>query len=902
MLAGANRFTFRSLVCVAAALVGLAVFAIGVTIWNLRTDAINDANSEIGNIASVLAEQTARSVQSIDIIANEVREKLESSAAKGRDNFERLARGRAMHQMLVDRLEHLSQAEVIAFLNREGQIVASSRNWPAPSANFSDRRYFQHFLKADDRSLYISKLLLNRITGMQTIFFSKRVSGEGNEFLGIVLVGVNLSYFQQIYNSLSSVREQSIQLFRNDGTLLVRHPRPDEHIGDKLPANSIWYALASQGGGPYRAVDEDGGGPRLIAVRPVRDYPLVVNVGVRERAALANWANRATSIAIGTLFALLCFVVLLRATINQFRRLAASEASLAAGKAILAEKTRELEGANMRADAALNNMTQGLCMFDSSERLVICNDRYLTMFNLSPEIVKPGCPLTELVEYRESLGQMKDDTGEYISSLREQLGQGKSIYSTMHISDGRVIAVASQPIAGGGWVATHEDITERKRAELQIAHMAHHDSLTDLANRVLFREQMEKALSDLRQNGKQFSVFVFDLDLFKSVNNSLGHPVGDTLLKTVAQRLREIVRDTDTIGRIGGDEFAILQIVDRNQKRETIMLANRLLKAISAPYKIDGHRIVIGTSVGIAMAPDDGTDAEQLLKNADLALYRAKSEGRNDYRFFEPQMDAEARLRRALEVDLRNALAGQEFELHYQKIIDIQSKEACGVEALIRWRHPDHGLIGPNRFIPLAEDIGQIIPLGDWILRKACADAAAWPEHIKLAINLSPVQFKNEKLVASVARAIADAGISPGRVELEVTESVLLHQSEGNLSVLHQLKQLGISIVLDDFGTGYSSLSYLRIFPFDKIKIDSSFVAELSNRSDCTAIVSAVTSLGRTLDITTTAEGVETEEQFTLLRAAGCTQAQGYLFSRPEPASALNFPRRREKDAKEKVA
>jgi diguanylate cyclase (GGDEF)-like protein len=393
----------------------------------------------------------------------------------------------------------------------------------------------------------------------------------------------------------------------------------------------------------------------------------------------------------------------------------------------------------------------------------------------------------------------------------------------------------------------------------------------------------------LRLRDEQFAIFIFDLDLFKAVNDSLGHPVGDALLRAIAQRLQACVGEHDTVGRLGGDEFAIIQRGQGDQKQCATALAHTLLEKITAPYDIDGNRIVIGISIGIALAPRDGEDASQLLKNADLALYRAKSDGRNGFRFFESEMDNEARLHRALEVDLRNALTQGEFEMYYQQVVDIASLRACGAEALVRWNHPRRGLIRPDDFIPMAEEIGLVIPLGEWILRKACSEAANWPKHLKLAVNLSPVQFRCGKLVEIVSAALASTGLPAERLELEITESVLLQKDAENIAVLHELTKLGVSIVLDDFGTGYSSLSYLRMFPFHKIKIDKSFVAELPHRPDCGAIVCAMTTLGQSLDIVTTAEGVETWEQLKLLRAAGCTQAQGYLFSRPRPARDLDF-------------
>jgi diguanylate cyclase (GGDEF)-like protein len=897
MLNRSRQVTFRSLICVAVGLIGLAVLAIGLTIWGLRVDATEEAANDTGNIATVLAEQTARSVQSIDLVLIELQERIATLGAATSDELHRKLNSPDTHHILKERLARLPQADVIALVDHNGQLVSSSRRWPPPDVNLSDRDFFQYFKANADKTLHVSSPVANRTTGAQTVFFSKPLNGDGGDFLGLVAVGVELTYFRHIYDSITSLRNQSFLFLRNDGTVLVRHPDVKDRAGQRMPASSPWYRLVSEGGGHYRSPGYFDGEARLVAVRPLRDYPLVVNVAISETAALAKWRRRATFIGIGTLLAGLCCVFLLKTLSGQFHRLLTSEASLAEREAQLSENSRKLEQANVRVDAALNNMSQGLCMFDKDERLVVCNERYLRVYGLSPDIVKSGCTLRELLEHRKTAGNFSGDVEQYIVDLRARLSQEKNVYFTTHLRDGRVIAVHNHTVAGGGWLATHDDITERQRFEAQIAHMARHDALTDLANRVLFRERMDEALARLRRRNEGFAVFVFDLDLFKAVNDSLGHPVGDALLKEVARRLQAIMRETDTGGRLGGDEFAVLQTVETHQKAGAIALANRLLKSICAPYDINGLQIVIGISVGIALAPNDGTDADQLLKNADLALYRAKSEGRNGYRFFDAEMDAEARLRRALEIDLRNALSQDkfpldEFELHYQTVIDVATRETCGVEALVRWRHPQHGLITPGKFIPLAEEIGLIIPLGGWIMQKACVDAAGWPVNIKLAVNLSPAQFRDGNLADIVAAALAASGLRPERLELEITESVLLQRNAGNIAILHKLKSLGVGIVLDDFGTGYSSLSYLRMFPFDKIKIDKSFVAELSERADCAAIVCAITSLGRSLDIVTTAEGVETQEQFDLLRAAGCAQAQGHLFSRPCPASELEFERR----------
>jgi diguanylate cyclase (GGDEF)-like protein len=430
-----------------------------------------------------------------------------------------------------------------------------------------------------------------------------------------------------------------------------------------------------------------------------------------------------------------------------------------------------------------------------------------------------------------------------------------------------------------------EQTAERARAEALVTHMAHHDGLTRLPNRVRFRENLKQDLVRGRAD-RPIAVLCLDLDNFKAVNDTLGHPIGDALLKAVAQRLCECVGETDTVARLGGDEFAIVQVAEAQPVAAT-MLAQRLIETMAEPFEIEGHSVVIGTSAGIAMAPGDGHDPDGLLKNADLALYRAKAEGRGTYRFFEARMDAEMQARRLLEMDLRGALARNEFELHYQPLVSLTAGRPNGFEALLRWRHPERGLVSPAEFIPLAEEIGLITPIGAWVLKQACADATNWPKDLTVAVNLSPVQFRTKSLALDVVAALGASGLTADRLELEITEAVMLQDTEATLATLRQLKELGARISMDDFGTGYSSLSYLRKFPFDKIKIDQSFVRDLASRPESLAIVRAVAGLGSTLGIATTAEGVETMEQLDVVRTEGCTQVQGFLLGKPTPASQV---------------
>ncbi len=545
------------------------------------------------------------------------------------------------------------------------------------------------------------------------------------------------------------------------------------------------------------------------------------------------------------------------------------------------------ETEHQRLLAAVGHMPIGLCMFDANQRLFICNARYTEMYRLPSELSRPGTPLADMLEARIEGGLYSgSDPQRYASALLRTVSEGRPALTLAEMNDGRVFSIIHQPMKTGGWVSTHEDVTERRKAEARIHHMARHDPLTDLPNRRLFRERVDHGLKRIAREGS-LAVLCVDLDRFKSVNDTLGHPVGDLLLKVVAARLRSCVGETDTVARFGGDEFAIVQIGAASQPAGATALAERIIDVLSAPYEVDGHNVVIGASVGIAIAPIDGQTADQLMRNGDMALYRSKCDGRGTYRFFETEMDARMQARRILELDLRRALLKEEFAVYYQPILNAHKGEVIGFEALLRWKHPTRGMVPPGEFIPLAEEIGLIIPIGEWVLRRACRDATAWPDHIKLAVNLSPAQFRNRKILETVMTALAVSNFPARRLELEITEGVLLVDHEATLALLHQLRALGVSIAMDDFGTGYSSLSYLRSFPFDKIKIDQSFIARMAEDRGSAAIIRAVTGLGASLGIVTTAEGVETADQLARVRAEGCNEVQGFLFSEARPAEEL---------------
>jgi diguanylate cyclase (GGDEF)-like protein len=541
---------------------------------------------------------------------------------------------------------------------------------------------------------------------------------------------------------------------------------------------------------------------------------------------------------------------------------------------------RSLLERQTQLDLALNNMTHGLCMFNSDRKLIICNQRYASMYAVPPELTKPGTPLQRILEYLVEQHTFAESSEETFAAINSN-PPGGSFRVVRPFTDGRLISISHESTADGGWVAIHEDITERQRAEAHIAYLARHDHLTDLPNRVFFREELDKSVRRQRK-GENFAILCLDLDRFKSVNDSLGHSIGDKLLGAVAGRLAACVDEQDFVARLGGDEFAVIQS-NVARPEESGALAGRIIERVGAPYDIEGHQLNVGVSIGIAIAPADGKDADHLLKNADLAMYRAKADGRGSYCFFEAEMDARIQARRALEVELRNALNDGQLQLYYQPVVDAASGKVKCFEALLRWFHPRLGAVPPSDFVPLAEESGLIGPLGQWVLRSASAEAAKWPAQFRIAVNLSPIQFKNSNLVNVIVGALAASGLPASRLELEITESLLLEADPKNIAVLHELRALGVRIVMDDFGTGFSSLNYLRSFPFDKIKIDKSFVNDIAKGGESVAIVKAIIDLARALDIAVVAEGVETEEQLKRLVAEGCNEVQGYYFSKPAP-------------------
>ncbi|WP_415727464.1 putative bifunctional diguanylate cyclase/phosphodiesterase [Pseudaminobacter sp. NGMCC 1.201702] len=597
----------------------------------------------------------------------------------------------------------------------------------------------------------------------------------------------------------------------------------------------------------------------------------------------------------------LCTFVLIVVLERRNRLLIHAQQKLHALNAALVQTSEDLEKANSTAhaandelitqnrlfDTALHNMSQGLCMFGEDRRLIVSNRRLATIYGLSPESLRPGSTFEDIIRLTVRTGVCSRDSAENIRS--EQLGliarkeQGTLLHE---LSDGRVISILHQPMNNEGWVATYDDITERHHAEAQMLHMARHDALTDLPNRILLRDRMWSELARCQRHQRCAAVFCLDLDHFKNVNDTLGHSMGDRLLREVATRVATLVRRGDTVARLGGDEFVILQ-TDVTQPADVDQLAQRVIKVLSEPYELDGHQVVIGVSVGVALTSGIADDPDTLLKNADLALYRAKEDGRGTFCLFQPEMAARLQRRRTIELDLRAADFDEEFDVVFQPIVNIHTLQVTTLEALLRWPRCRHGPVATEEIIAIAEDTGLIVNLGEWVLKRACLAAANLPGELNFAVNLSPMQFMRGDVVETVSRVLAATGVPPSRLELEVTETFLLEDSQRSSCALRDLRALGVRISLDDFGTGYSSLGYLRKYTVDKIKIDRSFVEQICTNQDHRAIVHAIVRLAHALGMKTTAEGIETEDQLEIIRATGCDEVQGYLFSPPKSLAEI---------------
>ena len=852
----------------------IAAIAIGATVMagNFRERALRNSERELENTVLLLARHFDQQLGDFEVIQKDLIDQMRSSGIVTAESFRQRMSGKDVHLMLKSKLSALSYVGGVNVFDADGTLVNTSTAWPVPSINVGDRPYFRTFRTDPHAPEMLVEPVHSRISGAWTTVIARKMTGPNGELLGVIGRGIEPTNFEKFFASVALAPGAAISMHHRNGTLLVRYPHPEGMIGRNFKAGGpvVRQKIFELPQYTTRLTSPIDGQDRLVSSRALANFPIVIVATKTTEAALADWREQmrilvAVAGASALAIALLLFLVVRKLSL-QHR---------------LSQQRLTLE--KQRLDKAVNNMTQGLLLFDNSQRLVVCNQRYIEMYGLSAEVIKPGCSFREIIEHRKATGSFSGDVDQYIARVLHDIPLRNSM--VVDTSDGRSVQIINEPLADGGWLATHEDITERRRAEQRITHLAHYDVLTDLPNRALFQERLKQELACIAP-GERVAVHYIDIDEFKSVNDTLGHLIGDELLKSVAASLSQCVAASDFVARLGGDEFAIVQTAVKTPDDVTDLL-NDIFNAIREPYDCLGHQVTTDASIGVALAPDHGADLEQILKNADMAMYAAKSAGRRTYRFFEPDMDAEVKARRRLESDLRQAISGGKLEVYYQPCLSLQSNEITVCEALVRWRHPERGMVSPAEFIPIAEETGLVNQLGEWVLTTACREAATWPSDINLAVNVSPVQFKSGTLALKIMAALAASGLPASRLELEITEAVLIRDDEAALAMLQHLRAIGVRIALDDFGTGYSSLSYLQRFPFDKIKIDRCFVNDIAGPRGSSTIVQAVINIAKARDMTTTAEGVETEQQKQALIALGCTEMQGYLFSPARPVAEI---------------
>ncbi|MBV9077367.1 MAG: EAL domain-containing protein [Methylobacteriaceae bacterium] len=688
--------------------------------------------------------------------------------------------------------------------------------------------------------------------------------------------------------------EMRVLLERGDGRLLASAPHDELAVGK--PRANLLSSIRADGVAFLARPETDGTG-ELAAAFPTLYGDIRIAVTMRLDRAMASWARDRDRLLAGLLLVEILVLVSVAGLLRATRRQERLEA--------------EREQAQTTLANAIEAMSDGFVMWDRDDRLIACNGRYRELYAISAEAIRPGATFEEVMRFGVARGQYPQAPEDVESWLQAMLAWHRNADGALErlLPDGRWLLVTERRTASGEIVGMRTDITALKAAlteleaanararaameevrqqnaalqerEGQIAYLAHHDALTGLANRTLFRERLDAMLRQ-GETERGVALLYLDLDEFKDVNDTLGHPVGDALLREVAERLKSCVREGDLVARLGGDEFAIA-CLDRDPRELAAELGERIIVAVSAPYRLEGRVVCVGTSVGIAVAGPDCRDPDTLGRNADMALYEAKAGGRGQWRFFEEGIELRLQARLDLERDLRAAVSARAFELAYQPIFDLGTGRVGGFEALLRWNHPERGWVSPAAFIPLAEQTGLIDAIGADVLRQACRDAAGLPPHLRMAVNLSPVQLRTDSICDLVAEALAGAGVEPDRLELEITETAFVEDPERVAATLRRLRELGVRLVLDDFGTGYSSLSYLRSFPLQKIKIDQSFVRDMTTRGNSAAIVSAIIGLAGQLGMSTTAEGIETPEHLELVRQAGCVEAQGYFLGRPKP-------------------
>jgi len=888
---------------------GIAL-AVALFLWNARREDLSEATTNLQRRAVLVAYQADLTLQAMDLIHRATVDQMQRLAVDTPEQFDEYMLAQQVSENLRGRVDSLPQFKHVIVVDTHATIINRSDAWPTVTTDVSDRDYFTTYLRDPTRDKFIGAPLLGWHNGVLAIPVSRKLVNRNGTLLGVLVGLVPLTYFEEFYQDAVNSRGGTIGLWRDDGLLLVRVPLASAPFGLIHSHDQVFSGAFGQAErGALRLHGTIDGKDRLVAKQKLARQPVVAVVSVTVDDALRHWRREALLLCLATLLLEVGIAGIVWLGVVQLRiqgalqRAAAARQQAEASALLLAEREvakrqlllaeerehseRSLREQHERFKFALDHMILGLVMYDPDGRVIVSNQQAAALFHTAEHWLQRGVTVSDLMQHSQAADLDPKIIALHQLLLQEMRYRGSPVSAVWEDVFGRTLHVCYQPLSDGGRVETYEDITEHRRTEARIAHMMQHDALTDLPNRVLLHQRLEQGLVRCGR-GEMLAVLCLDLDHFKNLNDTLGMLVGDRLLQQIAMLLLRCVRAGDTVACLGGDEFAVIQ-EGIAQAQDATALAQRLVEEISLPCEVMGQPVTLSANVGIALAPQDGGNVDVLLRKANLALLRAKEEdGRNRICFFETEMDLRMQQRRALELDLRRGLLAGEFEPYFQPIVTARTCRVCGFEALVRWRHPERGIVLPGAFIGLAEEIGLIEPLGEGVLVAACREAASWSEPVKVAVNLSPLQFRcGASLVRAVTEALASAGLEPSRLELEITESLLLRDTEETVALLHQLRTLGVRIVMDDFGTGYSSLGYLMKFPFDKVKIDQSFVRDLGRREDCNQIVRAVIGLCNGLGITTTAEGVETRDQFDQLVSEGCVEVQGYLFGRPMPAAEV---------------
>jgi diguanylate cyclase (GGDEF)-like protein len=862
---------------VAAFVVVFVVVLAGLTTLLLknRADQLGDAKINAGNLASVMAEQVDHAMDALDTSLRTTARLVKRWSPE--QFLDRVTRPEFLDGLKSERID-LRQAELVAITNEKGVVIGGSRGDRYTKIDISDRDYFKAIRDDPQRGLVVSQALISRATGQLMIFLARALTASDGSFVGVAFLGVEPKALFETAHPIKMIEGQSFGLFDEKGGLILRRPAPalNADLGRPIDAASPWHRIVAEGGGIYRSEGYFDSDAEYVAVRPLQQYPLIVSVAITERAALAKWRSRSIIMAGATLFALSAIGALFYAQAMLRRRLRLARLRSWMRARRLARQATELANVNDRFGIALDYMAHGMAMFDRDGRVVVSNRCYAELYGLKPELIRPGMRVDKVFDLRIAAGAYAGDLDQY-----RTFAFAPPPERTDHLRTGRVLLIHSKPTDDGGWVTMQEDITERFEATARLSHIALHDSLTQLPNRAGFKQYVhELATCGARPNGA-LVVLLVDIDAFKLVNDSFGHDVGDAVLIEVARRLRDAT-PAGFAARLGGDEF-VVSLWRAGDVDSVGASVDSLLRELRRPMNVDGRHISLGFCIGVNIVVDDVFDIVHILRRADLALAEAKGGGRDRYRIFDEAMERRFDQRAELGRELRDAIEFDQLELHYQPIVTASEQRIVCMEALARWRHPTKGLIPPNMFIPLAEETGLILQLGDWVLRRACADAVLWPSDISVAVNVSSLQITQPDFADAVARALEQTGLPPRRLQIEITESVLLQDDRQTAAAFGALHDLGVSFALDDFGTGYASLAYLKTFPLDKLKIDKSFVDDICTDPQSIAIIGSIVTLARGLGIVTTAEGVETRAQLETLAAIGVATIQGYYIGKPRP-------------------